>query len=1325
MKIKKYLTALFLTVACLCAGFAFGCVPEETTPPDGDTKYKVVFAEGENFKYKMGGEEFASKETEVSNGAEVTFSLVLGEGYGSPVVKAGDSELSANNGEYKFTVNSDVTVSASVSELAHSLSGEGTDESPFIISTVKDLLFTAQSVNSGNATYVTAFYELAGDIDCGGAKLDVIGDFRNSSAFFAGNFNGKNHTVSNFVIDPGTSTEYVGFFGCIQPRLGVDNTGIIQKLHLKDFEISASASSTSNVCVGAFAGLSAGASIVACSATDGRIHAYGSTYFSYAGGAVGIMQGVTVQSNGMESHYFASVENVSTNVDITSSMYVLAAGGIAGYAFSDSDKGSAAIVNCFAGGQIFGAMRAGGIVGWLSNYTAVANCYSDSFLSATANFNVSPADNTENPEFYYAYAGGIAAYAGRNTVISNSFSLSETEAYGGKTEALEGDIVAGNERATKFERELVIYNSYFGDSIKPTDSAWVKNTLKWHSSDWVIVGGKSPAVNFEGTAEHIFNFTVNYGSQKVEGASSADVKVTVKQNNYSPFVYYLDEEIKEYVTSEDGLTSYGYFFDSACTQKVPFGYMITGEVTLYVGFADYKEVAGKYYFDGDYDRTVVLELSADGNYSYIDTLSFAATYTYDGTDIILNNGLFVRLYRNIEWANTPELDAYFNPVSFAGVRSDSGISIYDGTYFTESAPLVFKSSAPVTSGDVFKGVWEKSATLNTVKYEFDGVGAWKYWVKGSVAASGSYTVSGGVADLGNGKTATIDASGLLNVGGEFFCYQDSFYGIWRAQSDATQISLDGFGKGLAGGAVAVVQGRAYEGLMYVKDGFFDGLSGKPDNTYTLLSGTQVFGYFVYNPDTRTISAHFYDSSAAKFISYNCYLVDNYNGVWVGEESIDGVSFEILDFNGMGIYNTDGSDGSAPKGYLTVNGEKVPYECTVESGLEGVFTYKGKEYKLVYADGVITVSQSGSNAELIRRDVMYDLPLTDSVHNVYRFDGRGNLPNGGTLTVTPVKGDATVYGYKIKSGTVNMDLETPVTDIVISIFNKDNSAEELGTITIDGYKFIFRLKGETDRSLNLYLPFAGKTWAISNRDNTFYIGDFDLSYEAKGMFNNTSDVTYAYFPQYNYIYLFYGNQMDGFVQIYLLLLNDGNIAVSSYPYQVAGDYNYASPCDEIYGGWTNTLNRNHKLAFDGLADSGFALGTAHEASESGLKTYAYTRRFGKIYMWVYDNEEEAYVLENLNNEATGEKIFLKDGGSRYDRMQLTSFDVLNSPIMTAYNGNVKYEFKFDGTITFSGKTGEYLIESADNDFTTVVIRVSGEEEVTVIIDHEERTVTPIN
>ena len=75
-------------------------------------KTQLIFANfyrfiSENFKYKMGGEEFASKETEVSNGAEVAFSLVLDEGYGGPVVKAGDSELSVNNGEYKFTVNSD------------------------------------------------------------------------------------------------------------------------------------------------------------------------------------------------------------------------------------------------------------------------------------------------------------------------------------------------------------------------------------------------------------------------------------------------------------------------------------------------------------------------------------------------------------------------------------------------------------------------------------------------------------------------------------------------------------------------------------------------------------------------------------------------------------------------------------------------------------------------------------------------------------------------------------------------------------------------------------------------------------------------------------------------------------------------------------------------------------------------------------------------------------------------------------------------------------------------------------------------------------------
>jgi len=96
----------------------------------------------------------------------------------------------------------------------------------YVISSVSELLYLAQEVNSGNS-YKNESFVLTADIDLGGMNWTPIGSPAHS---FSALFDGQNHTVSNFKVDV---VEYAGLFGDAR------NGGDIKNLIVKDADIKA------------------------------------------------------------------------------------------------------------------------------------------------------------------------------------------------------------------------------------------------------------------------------------------------------------------------------------------------------------------------------------------------------------------------------------------------------------------------------------------------------------------------------------------------------------------------------------------------------------------------------------------------------------------------------------------------------------------------------------------------------------------------------------------------------------------------------------------------------------------------------------------------------------------------------------------------------------------------------------------------------------------------------------------------------------------------------------------------------------------------------
>ena len=170
--------------------------------------------------------------------------------------------------------------------LMDDLTGEGTEQSPYLITSADDLTLMANNINNGIGT--SAYYKLTNNIDLNGKEWTPIGyhdSSKGNATAFSGTFDGGNYTVSNFVITK-ANTDYIGFFGLV-------TDGTIKNLNIDNAVIDFASSSTQRLYVGVVVGrlitTEAGslASITHCNVTNSSVKA-SSHGTIRAGGIAGI-----------------------------------------------------------------------------------------------------------------------------------------------------------------------------------------------------------------------------------------------------------------------------------------------------------------------------------------------------------------------------------------------------------------------------------------------------------------------------------------------------------------------------------------------------------------------------------------------------------------------------------------------------------------------------------------------------------------------------------------------------------------------------------------------------------------------------------------------------------------------------------------------------------------------------------------------------------------------------------------------------------------------------------------------------------------------------
>ena len=273
------------------------------------------------------------------------------------------------------------------------------------IATPAALKWLADEVNNGRNNFAGQTITLLADIDLNNEKWTPIG---NSSNPFKGTFDGNNHTISNLVVDGGSSSNQ-GLFGYTTDgeikNLTINNAKVSGRLNVGVVAGTPYTSKYTNIKVTghvevngmAYVGGVAGKNAYA-NWTDIKVDVDGTSYVkansvenneayrTYVGGVVGF--------NGEGGHSFT---NITSNIDVKGSTCDV--GGLFGIAHYNNkfiNCSSSGDVEIYAAEDIDSAEEIGGIAGVWHNENGTTVTFTECSFTGKLNTNVKNVDLTDN-----------------------------------------------------------------------------------------------------------------------------------------------------------------------------------------------------------------------------------------------------------------------------------------------------------------------------------------------------------------------------------------------------------------------------------------------------------------------------------------------------------------------------------------------------------------------------------------------------------------------------------------------------------------------------------------------------------------------------------------------------------------------------------------------------------------------------------------------------------------------------------------------------------------------------------------------------------------
>lgn len=943
---------------------------------DGDLiTGEVSIVKGEEFKFKLWVSPYIKNTYTVTNDTE---ELTPG-GDGFYTITGGKSTVNVNNVEQEDSY-------------IERGEGDGSEENPFLIRKPIDLFMTAALINSDYySEYSFKHYKLVEDIDMDGEKLFVIGDYSNTSAVFCGTFDGDGHTISNFyitdeVVDQSTFVQeylpYVGLFGYATAT--ADAPAVIKNLTLEDYEVAvhpADSSSATGAYAGSVLGYGIGVQIDNVDCVNGKVVSYNDNKnMSYLGGVAGVLQSAYSNTVSALITFDAYVNGCKADVEVTGTGAIRAAGGAVGVLSTADAKAIAYVSNCVTTGDVNGAMYCGGVVGTLGRYSSVSDCYTTANVAAANSINTAGVDAT----YKRACAGGIVGYAENDSVISGCYaantSLKFTSASGlGSTGKFAGYTDDAATDAADSEKSVQINCLASGDGSL--------SELGWNADEWDM-SGSLPV--YKGAAARTVNITVKKGDGTTVGTYAKSLSSAV------PVYVWYDGVMPEYISSAEG-RSWGYYFDKELTQRVPYGYIPVADCDMYVGFADYSEVAGNYYIGSNaYGNEPYFTLDSEGGVFFRDGgMNFGSTYAYDGNRIILYNTCLGSLVYAAD-----EVTGFYATVIVE--KSGDGYKLTGSVYVASS-----DSDGNVTYSLEPIDLTAQKQAKNLVYGEYvnsdggvlllkeNGTGT---LTQGNEAQSFTFTVSeSGVVEISTNIPVTIGSDGKVTAFLNKAAFlKDSFAGVWKTSANSQ---------------------NAYE-----FDGFGTVKYGDVSGTYEVVADGQA----ILCLDGNEIEAKFASDGVLYINGTAYYASDGFTGVWYG--TVGGSESIELSLGGIGA-----------KGYGTA---EIIYYGGVATTFAAQYSVTSAGVMRVYVDDILygeikinSADGSASGAFLSYKDYrtlgylnyaaatfrLYDLFRGVWISDVegvstVNFTGKGAEDGGATALVTATNGKVTYEIYELDSAT---------------------------------------------------------------------------------------------------------------------------------------------------------------------------------------------------------------------------------------------------------------------------------------------------------------------
>lgn len=349
----------------------------------------------------------------------------------------GPTAVATSNGKYwqHYYQSSEIALPSALSyppaQSQAGFKGSGTQDDPWLIENMADLIALSDSVNFNTVTdstgkYFQAFagcyFKQTKAINAKGYLFQPIGGdddlFR-----FAGNYDGGNYTISNLTVDGG-QRGYAGLFGM------VDTVGSLRNIRLSNPTVTSGYYFTGSVagkCLGAMENVTVTGGNIKGQYTTGGVAGYGAraTRISFSGNVSAEAQCGGVF--GVDRDPVSFLSATGTTVLITATRTESPVGGLIGQ--MSSDRGGSLSDSYFAGNVIVthAGQYAGGLVGTTSNNT-LSRCFSIAQIGTTSN------------NVYQCAVGGLVGGA-IATVINDSYFAGEIRMGNSQTGSIIGYIV--------------------------------------------------------------------------------------------------------------------------------------------------------------------------------------------------------------------------------------------------------------------------------------------------------------------------------------------------------------------------------------------------------------------------------------------------------------------------------------------------------------------------------------------------------------------------------------------------------------------------------------------------------------------------------------------------------------------------------------------------------------------------------------------------------------------------------------------------------------------------------------------------------------------